>query len=87
MKGRTDLSNYTNDWYKPGGSSLKRLFWYFTNLIFFQSGIFPINSLKVFLLRVFGAKIGKSVIIKPVVNIKYPWNLKIGDFCWIGESV
>ena len=41
----------------------------------------------VFLLRKFGAKIGKGVFIKPSVNIKYPWNLTIGDDTWIGEGV
>jgi putative colanic acid biosynthesis acetyltransferase WcaF len=36
-------------------------------------------------LGVFGAKIGKGLVIKPHVSIKYPWNLTIGDHCWIGE--
>ena len=35
----------------------------------------------------FGAKIGKGVVLKPGINIKYPWNLEIGDFTWIGENV
>ena len=39
------------------------------------------------LLRLFGANIGKGVIIKPSVIIKYPWNLSIGDYTWIGENV
>jgi len=39
------------------------------------------------LLRLFGANIGKNVIIKPGVNIKYPWKLKVGNQCWIGEGV
>jgi putative colanic acid biosynthesis acetyltransferase WcaF len=39
------------------------------------------------MLRVFGAKLGKGVIIKPRVNIKYPWYLIIGDNTWIGEGV
>jgi putative colanic acid biosynthesis acetyltransferase WcaF len=26
-------------------------------------------------------------LIKPSVNIKYPWFLSIGDYCWIGENV
>ncbi|MDZ7624210.1 MAG: hypothetical protein U5J96_07185 [Ignavibacteriaceae bacterium] len=45
------------------------------------------NSFKIFALRFFGAKVGKGVIIKPCVNIKYPWFLEIGDNVWIGEEV
>jgi putative colanic acid biosynthesis acetyltransferase WcaF len=45
----------------------------------------PFSGLKVFLLRLFGAKVGKGVVIKPNVNIKYPWLLEIGDYTWIGE--
>ena len=83
---KTDLSKYSNDWYKPGGS-LKRFIWYFFNVIFFKSSIFPFYGLKVSLLRLFGARIGKGVLIKPNVNIKYPWFLTIGDHVWIGEQV
>ncbi len=39
------------------------------------------------ILRFFGAKIGKNVMIKPKVNIKYPWFLEIGNNVWIGEMV
>jgi putative colanic acid biosynthesis acetyltransferase WcaF len=44
-------------------------------------------GIKRFFLKSFGAKIGKGVIIKPHVNIKYPWLLIIGDHTWIGENV
>ena len=40
-----------------------------------------------FLLRLFGAKIGKKVIIRPSVKVTYPWKLSIGDYSWIGEDV
>ncbi len=82
----TDLSKFDNSWYNTA-PALKRVVWYFFNLIFFQTGLFPFYSLKTFLLRVFGARVGKGVLIKPCVNIKYPWNLSIGDHCWIGEKV
>ena len=57
------------------------------NAVFLQNPILPFSSLKVFLLRTFGAKIGKNVVVKPNVNIKYPWNLSIGDNTWMGEKV
>jgi len=84
---KTDLSSYNNHPYNPGGNTLKRVLWHYTNLIFFKSGWLPFYGFKVFLLRVFGAKVGKQVELKPCVNIKYPWNLTIGDEVWIGENV
>ena len=82
----TDLSSYDNSWYRPG-SSLKRFLWHYTNTIFFKSGLFPFYGIKTFLLKIFGAKIGTGVLIKPFVNIKYPWFLTIGNYVWIGENV
>jgi len=87
MQKTTDLLSYNNHPYNPGGSALKRLIWYYVNLIFFKSGWFPFYGFKVALLRLFGAKVGKQVEFKPCVNIKYPWNLTIGDEVWIGENV
>lgn len=85
--GKTDLSKYNNSWYKPGGNILSRTIWYFINILFFINPLNPLSGFKVFLLRLFGAKIGKEVVIKPGVNIKYPWLLSIGDYTWIGERV
>ena len=45
---------------------------------------FP-NIIKRGILIFFGAKIGKNVVIKPKVKIKYPWHLQIGNNSWIGE--
>lgn len=83
---QVDLSTYNNSWYKPG-NALKRILWYYCNLVFFKSGWFPFYTLKVFLLKLFGASVGKGVLIKPFVNIKYPWLLTIGNHVWIGEDV
>src|SRR5690242_9560833 len=55
--------------------------------IFFQNSLFPFSGWKVFLLRLFGASVGKGVVIKPRVTIKYPWFLTIGNHSWIGENV
>lgn len=84
---KTNLSQYDNSWYNTGGSRLKRFVWYYCNIIFIKNGWNISSSLKIIILRIFGAKIGKGVVIKPCVNIKYPWNLEIGDYTWIGEDV
>lgn len=86
MSQKVDLSKFNNSWYKPG-NPIARMFWYFFNVLFIKNGWFPFSGFKVFLLRLFGAKIGKGVVIKPNVNIKYPWKLKIGNHVWIGEGV
>lgn len=39
-----------------------------------------------FLLRSFGAKIGKGVLLRSTVKVTYPWNIEIGDYSWIGED-
>lgn len=39
------------------------------------------------LLRVFGAKVGRGVIIRPSAKITYPWKVSIGDFAWVGDDV
>ena len=86
MNKKTDLSIYTTGNFKVGAGPIRRVLWYFTNVLFFLNPFNPVSSIKVGLLRLFGAKVGKGVNIKPSVNIKYPWKLQIGDYVWIGEN-
>ena len=83
---RTDLSRFNNSWFDPGAGVLKRMVWFFVNAAFFTT-YFPFSGFKRSLLRMFGARVGKGVVIKPSINIKYPWRLEIGDHVWIGEKV
>lgn len=39
------------------------------------------------LLRLFGAKIGDGVMVRPTAKITYPWKLSIGDYAWVGDDV
>ncbi|MDB2463637.1 WcaF family extracellular polysaccharide biosynthesis acetyltransferase [Flavobacteriaceae bacterium] len=83
---KIDLSSFSNEDYQPG-SLVKRFLWHLVNRIIIQTSIpFP-SSFKSWMLRLFGAKIGRGLVIKPKVNIKYPWFLEIGNHCWIGEDV
>jgi putative colanic acid biosynthesis acetyltransferase WcaF len=84
---KVKLSKFDNSWYKPGRSSASRSIWYLINVLFLKTYLNPFSGLKVFILRLFGAGIGKGVVIKPGVNIKYPWYIVIGDNAWIGERV
>ena len=80
------LNTFQNTWYKPG-NPIKRMLWYITNFFFFNSYYFPFSRVKVILLKLYGSSIGEKVIIKPNVNIKYPWNITVGNNVWIGEGV
>jgi putative colanic acid biosynthesis acetyltransferase WcaF len=40
-----------------------------------------------FLLRCFGAHIGRQVLIRPSARLTYPWKVSIGDYSWIGDDV
>jgi putative colanic acid biosynthesis acetyltransferase WcaF len=84
--GRTDLSRFDNRWYDPGRGLLVRLLWMAFNAAFFLTWFPWPSRLKRTLLRLFGARIGAGVVIKPRVNVKYPWNLEVGDHAWIGEA-
>lgn len=85
--GKQNLSQFTVGNFDKGAGSLKIILWYFLNCVFIKPSVFPFMAHKVFLLRRFGAKIGKGLVIKPGVNIKFPWKLTIGDDCWLGENV
>lgn len=64
-----------------------RVFWGITYLIFFLP-FFP-NFFRIwrcFILRLFGAKIGKNSNIRSTVRIWAPWNLKVGNFSSIGPG-
>ncbi len=83
---KTDLSKYDNSWYKQP-PFIKNVLWFITNAIFLNSYLLVPVSLKRLILRAFGAQIGTGVMIKPKVNIKYPWLLRVGNYVWIGEEV
>ncbi len=82
----TDLANYSIPHYDHG-SVLRRIAWFILGNVFINSYLPIPVKLKVLFLRIFGAKIGKGLIIKPKVNIKYPWLLTVHDHVWIGEEV
>ncbi len=53
---------------------------------FFRWSPRPFYAWRAWLLRRFGAQIGRKVHIYPTVRIQHPWLLKVGDFAAVGDS-
>lgn len=87
MYAKVDLSQPDNSEYVKGRPLLVQALWYFFGLPLLGSYYVPVSALKCAVLRLFGAKIGKGVYIKPGIKVKFPWYLTVGDFCWLGEDL
>lgn len=70
---------------KGGRGFVIRGLWALINAVLMQNPVLGAYAFKARVLRLFGARIGRDVVLKPGVNIKYPWFLEIGDYTWIGE--
>ena len=81
------LDQYNKGSYGPGAPFWKQILWYVVGDWLVCSRYLPFSNLKVWILRMFGARIGMGVRIKTGVQIKFPWRLSIGDYSWIGERV
>ncbi|MCQ2229256.1 MAG: WcaF family extracellular polysaccharide biosynthesis acetyltransferase [Bacteroidales bacterium] len=81
------LNTFSTGNYEKGASLVKRTLWYFVNALFVRASWNPFAAPKIFLLKLFGAKIGARMVIKNNVIVKSPWNLVAGDDVWIGEGV
>lgn len=81
-----ELDQYNNSDFDRGRSILVEGLWQVFEGLLLNSWL-PGSLWRVWLLRLFGARIGIGVVIKPYVRVKFPWRLSIGDHSWIGESV
>src|SRR5678815_3426824 len=69
------------------GNRVARLVWMIAGSIFFKLSPKPFHAWRAFVLRCFGAKVGKGVHIYPGVKIWAPWNLSFGDQCGVANGV
>lgn len=86
MENSCDLSTFSPRDFDKGAGIIKRTLWYFVNALLVRVSWNPFMGIKIALLKAFGAKIGKGLVIKNNVCIKFPWKLVLGDNVWLGEN-
>ncbi|WP_312825871.1 WcaF family extracellular polysaccharide biosynthesis acetyltransferase [Epilithonimonas sp.] len=86
MQTTMKLSTFRADNFDKGAGSLKIIVWFFINALIVKASWNPFMGIKIFFLKLFGAKIGSGLVIKNNVNIKFPWKLEIGNDVWLGEN-
>lgn len=75
-----DLSGFSVPKGFRGGNAIKVQLWWAVQATIFAWSPQVLYRWRAFLLRLFGAKIGKNVVIRPSVKITYPWKLTLGDY-------
>lgn len=82
-----DLSRPDNTELIRGAPLWFEALWYCIALPLVRSHLITSSWFRCRLLRLFGAKIGKGICVKPGLRVKFPWYLEIGDHAWLGEDL
>jgi putative colanic acid biosynthesis acetyltransferase WcaF len=86
MPLRVSLASFKTSGFFRGRSVFVEALWILVQALFVSSFL-PGSAHRRFLLRLFGAQIGKRVTVKPGVRVKFPWRFITADNVWIGEDV
>ena len=80
-----DLSRFVlPDGFRGRSAITTQLWWIVQSTLFACSPQF-LYGWRNWLLRLFGARIGENVLVRPSVRITYPWKVSIGDRSWVGD--
>ncbi|MEM5312196.1 putative colanic acid biosynthesis acetyltransferase [Paraburkholderia sp. JHI869] len=82
-----DLSRAGKGNYVGRRGKLVQAAWYLVETCVLDNRLLPLSALRVGLLRLFGAKVGEGCRLVHPMRVKAPWNLEMGDNCWIGVDV
>jgi putative colanic acid biosynthesis acetyltransferase WcaF len=82
-----DLGAYQRPVIAGNRNPVWRIAWHVCSALLFQNALVLPSSWKAALLRRFGARVGRGLVVRPRVTIKWPWFLALGDHVWLGEQV
>lgn len=83
---KVDISQYQNSLSKS--NQIKRMLWIIVWTLFVRPLPRSIgNSWKLFLLRLFGAKVHKTAVVYSSVKIYQPWNLEMHEYSCLAPEV
>lgn len=81
-----DLSRFTMPRGFRGRSAFTVQIWWIVQDTLFRLSPQALYGWRNFLLRLFGAKLGRAVQIRSTTRVTYPWKLTIGDYVWVGDG-
>jgi putative colanic acid biosynthesis acetyltransferase WcaF len=70
-----------------GRGALTVQLWWFVQSTLVHLSPQVMYSWRRWVLRLFGARVGKGVRLRSSVTITYPWKVSIGESSWIGDEV
>jgi len=82
-----DLRSYDSSNLDRGRPNWYVMLWWLVQAIAFPLSLHNFNRWRCFLLRLFGAEIGRGVVIRSSARFTFPWKVRIGDYSWIGDNV
>ena len=86
-KSFVDLRKYDQSDFDRGRPNWYIILWWLVQAIAFPLSLHNFNGFRAWLLRLFGARVGRGVVIRPTARFTYPWKVALGDYSWIGDDV
>ena len=81
------LDKWDDSGFEYGRSKLFIFLWLLCQDTIFRFSPVFCYGFRRWLLRRFGCKVGRHVIVRPNARLHYPWRIEIGDYSSIGDDV